>query len=75
MLVSSELYFGLNPSWWTICKSEFHLGCLLLCYRSMHKLTQLERLDLGNNEFSELVRNAPIFDRKLLWFGGSGDGT
>lgn len=24
----------------------------------MHKLTQLERLDLGNNEFSELVRNA-----------------
>lgn len=26
----------------------------------MHKLTQLERLDLGNNEFSELVRGAPF---------------
>lgn len=26
-----------------------------ICYRSMHKLAQLERLDLGNNEFSELV--------------------
>lgn len=35
----------------------------------MHKLTQLERLDLGNNEFSELVRNAPAFNGKPVGFG------
>jgi len=35
----------------------------------MHKLTQLERLDLGNNEFSELVRNAPLLSRKAVSLG------
>lgn len=29
--------------------------CLLCVYRSMQKLTQLERLDLGSNEFTEVV--------------------
>lgn len=33
------------------------LSCLL---RSIHRLSQLERLDLGSNEFSEVVRNVPL---------------
>lgn len=37
----------------------------------MHKLTQLERLDLGNNEFSELVSNTPFFNGKPVCFGCS----
>ncbi|NXW05496.1 LRRC7 protein, partial [Fregetta grallaria] len=39
---------------------------LLIFYRSMHKLIQLERLDLGNNEFSELVLEQ-IQNLKELW--------
>lgn len=36
-------------------------NCFLICnvfspLRSIHRLTQLERLDLGSNEFTELVR-------------------
>lgn len=41
----------------------------------MHKLTQLERLDLGNNEFSELVRSAPFFHRKPVSLGCSVHGA
>ena len=43
--------FGaINVSWTCLTIVFFSI-----CYRSMHKLAQLERLDLGNNEFSELV--------------------
>ena len=30
--------------------------CVCVLYRSIHRLSQLERLDLGSNEFSEMVR-------------------
>uniref|UniRef100_A0A674JZZ3 Leucine-rich repeat-containing protein 7 n=1 Tax=Terrapene triunguis TaxID=2587831 RepID=A0A674JZZ3_9SAUR len=44
------------------------LHVFLVCYRSMHKLTQLERLDLGNNEFSELPEVLEqIQNLKELW--------
>lgn len=37
---------------------------MLFVYRSMQKLTQLERLDLGSNEFTEVV-SICHFDLKL----------
>ncbi|KAF2974922.1 hypothetical protein EK904_014923 [Melospiza melodia maxima] len=39
-----------------LCQLKSHFESLPTCSRSMHKLTQLERLDLGNNEFSELPK-------------------
>lgn len=52
---------------WTSILSPKHKGAFnnmsseiwflfLSCCRSIHRLSQLERLDLGSNEFSELVR-------------------
>lgn len=52
---------GKSDREWVECLLEqCVMDCLTIvffsiCYRSMHKLAQLERLDLGNNEFSELV--------------------
>lgn len=57
--VSMQLYF--IPPKSDVLELKSHFKSVLLCSRSMHKLTQLERLDLGNNEFSELVRKAPDF--------------
>lgn len=36
----------------------------LVCCRSIHRLSQLERLDLGSNEFTELVRKEAIWRRQ-----------
>lgn len=36
------------------CCFVFYVSFLCVC-RSMQKLTQLERLDLGSNEFTEVV--------------------
>lgn len=35
--------------------------CVTCVCRSMHKLTQLERLDLGSNEFTEVVSRTCLF--------------
>lgn len=43
----------------------FKSKCKISSPRSIHRLTQLERLDLGSNEFSELVRLMVVC--KLVW--------
>lgn len=49
--LTSSAYDKLKYEWFdvNICP------CVLFVYRSMQKLTQLERLDLGSNEFTEVV--------------------
>lgn len=37
---------------------------MLCAGRSIHRLTQLERLDLGSNEFTDMVRRA---DAQVVW--------
>uniref|UniRef100_A0A8C5J772 Leucine rich repeat containing 7 n=1 Tax=Junco hyemalis TaxID=40217 RepID=A0A8C5J772_JUNHY len=68
----SALPFSPNPSGWAeflgFLALKSHFESLPTCSRSMHKLTQLERLDLGNNEFSELPEVLEqIQNLKELW--------
>lgn len=36
------------------------VAIIIFSLRSIHRLTQLERLDLGSNEFSDVVRKMDV---------------